>query len=353
MTISYAVIGGASLFLWFITPWTPAELLKPWSGKAKVIFVLGFICVGLILLLVAVIDGARRLYIEAIAPLNATIESQKWLTYLAKHDREVLGTGVAVAGCEVSLDLECSKAWAEFRITVFDGSLYPIAVGDATGFISFANGSDETRKLTGALEMISKQMSAENCQRHNRGHFTLRQQLSPDDARFIDAEASRDGYFLFDNLKLTVRAHGVGLDDIPVGQIPTSPHHVLARLRGAVRADATALEAKRKAHNAKVHVLAVALGLSVQVYMRLNRTEMESDNTTADTIKNWRSDVMEVLRRGYSNDEAQSLFESLCDKFPLDESNIGNQRRWVGDFVERLRKRIDQDHQNRLLNYRK
>lgn len=76
MTISYGVIGGVSLLLWFLTPWSPSELLIPWSRKEKVILVLAFICVGLILLLIAVVDGARRLHEGAVIRLKERHSSE-------------------------------------------------------------------------------------------------------------------------------------------------------------------------------------------------------------------------------------------------------------------------------------
>jgi hypothetical protein len=64
------VLGIFRSILWFVTKRSPADLIAPWSGKATAIFILVFICVGLILALIAVVDGARRLYLEAVDDLK-------------------------------------------------------------------------------------------------------------------------------------------------------------------------------------------------------------------------------------------------------------------------------------------
>ena len=71
------------------------------------------------------------------------------------------------------------------RFKVFNGSVYPISVGDMSRSISFSNGR-EVRKFDGKIEMLT-QLSAENCQRHQSGNFMVRQELSAEDAEFISA----------------------------------------------------------------------------------------------------------------------------------------------------------------------
>jgi hypothetical protein len=82
-------------------------------------------------------------------------------------------------------------------------------------------------------------------------------------------------------------------------------------LKHAFRADASALESKQKAHDAKIHALILAQGMSEQV-------------TYDETGKKWgleallrtgRDDAVEALRRSY-DDQARSLFESLSGTFP-------------------------------------
>src|SRR5207247_146893 len=79
VTTLYLLSGIVMFVLRFFTTWTPALLLSSWSAKSKWILFLAYLCAGLIILLIAVVDGARRIHLERIAPLNATIESQKWL----------------------------------------------------------------------------------------------------------------------------------------------------------------------------------------------------------------------------------------------------------------------------------
>lgn len=77
MTISYTFIALVRLALWVVTKWSPAQLIAPWSGEATSIFILAFVCLGLILALIAVVDGARRLYLEAVDNFDGQIADAK------------------------------------------------------------------------------------------------------------------------------------------------------------------------------------------------------------------------------------------------------------------------------------
>jgi len=77
VTVSYALIGVVRLALWILTKWSPADLLAPWSGKVTAIFILAFFCLGLILALIAVVDGARRLHLKAIGNFDKQIADAK------------------------------------------------------------------------------------------------------------------------------------------------------------------------------------------------------------------------------------------------------------------------------------
>lgn len=83
VTTFYLLSGIVMFVLRFFTTWTPALLLSSWSGRAKWILFLVYLCVGLILLVIAVVDGARRLYVEAannfdirLADARADLESR-------------------------------------------------------------------------------------------------------------------------------------------------------------------------------------------------------------------------------------------------------------------------------------
>lgn len=181
-----------------------------------------------------VIEGARRVYGRTT-----------WLQDLAERDRQNIGAGVKITGCEVDIDIshELNRGWVEFRFKIFDGSVFPIAVGDMSGVVSFSNGR-EFRKLDGKLEMLPN-LSAENCQRHQVGHFTIRQELSKEDVAFISSANS--GCFMFGDLVINVRARGEAFEDLPATPIATTPDDVQPTLRGAFRHDASALKAKRQA----------------------------------------------------------------------------------------------------------
>lgn len=75
VSFAYISIGVIQFILWFITDWTPAQLIAPSSWKGRAIFLLGFTCVGLALALIAVVDGARRLYQEAAANFDQQLEN--------------------------------------------------------------------------------------------------------------------------------------------------------------------------------------------------------------------------------------------------------------------------------------
>ena len=77
VTIFYTLIGVVRLVLWIVTKWSPAELIAPWPREATAIFILAFVCLGLILALIAVVDGARRLHLEAVGNFDKQIADAK------------------------------------------------------------------------------------------------------------------------------------------------------------------------------------------------------------------------------------------------------------------------------------
>ncbi|HKB65509.1 MAG TPA: hypothetical protein VKC61_06600 [Pyrinomonadaceae bacterium] len=70
VTISHALLGFLPLILWFLTPWTPGQVIGSWSLAAKAILVLVFGCLTLVLMLIAVVDGTGRLYSAKVSDLE-------------------------------------------------------------------------------------------------------------------------------------------------------------------------------------------------------------------------------------------------------------------------------------------
>lgn len=72
------LLGGIVMFvLRFFTTWTPALLLSSWSGKAKWILFLVYLCVGLVLLLIAVVDWARGFYMKTANEFDIQLADAK------------------------------------------------------------------------------------------------------------------------------------------------------------------------------------------------------------------------------------------------------------------------------------
>ncbi len=274
--------------------------------------------------------------------LQERLQPLELLAKLAEEDRGNVGAGVKITGCEVDIDmdLESMRGWVEYRFKVFNGSVFPISVvNDLGGFVSFSN-MQKIRKLDEEPKMLP-QVSSENCQRHNIGHFTIRQELSKEDVAFISAANS--GCFIFEKLVISVRGRGEAFEGLPATPLATQADDVQPTLRVAFRHDQPAIEARRKARDARLHALIFASGISAQVYRSLDRAEHGIERTITNY---WENDTIEALRKGYGgHDEARNLFESLSSKYPIDEANISDQRRWVGEFCDRLRKLIDQERQ--------
>jgi hypothetical protein len=77
VTTFYLLSGIVMFVLRFFTTWTPAFLLSSWSGKAKWLLFFVYLCVGLILLLIAVVNGARRVYTKAANQLDTRLVDAK------------------------------------------------------------------------------------------------------------------------------------------------------------------------------------------------------------------------------------------------------------------------------------
>jgi hypothetical protein len=338
VTISYALAGLIAFLMAFFTTWTPALLLASWSGKAKVILLLAFLCVGLILVLIAVVDGARRIHLQRTAPLNATIESQVWLVELAERDRRAISNGVRVTGCEVDIDIDLRsmRGWVEFRFKIFNGSVFPIALADVGGLVSFSNMS-EFRKLDGECKVLPN-LSAGNCQRHNTGHFTLHHDLSKEDVAFISA--ARSGCFMFDQLIISVRGQGEAFDDLPAMSLATKADDVQPTLRGAFRHDATALEAIRKSHISRMKALSVVQGMYEKAHSQLQRTEASIEGWA---IKDWELDTLMVLDRGYKDRVlSEQIYQRICRRHAVPET-ADEQERWLGNCIQRLLPLIEEE----------
>ena len=95
VSISYAFLGVLALILWFLTPWTPGQVIGSWSLSAKAILVLVFGCLTLVLMLIAVVDGTGRLYSAKVSDLEKvygeTISSlERKIVYQANAQGETI-----------------------------------------------------------------------------------------------------------------------------------------------------------------------------------------------------------------------------------------------------------------------
>jgi hypothetical protein len=116
ITVFYTVAALCFFGLRFVTTWTPAHLISSWSGLAKLNLVFAVISVALVLILITVVDGAHRIHVQASASLLQEIHEHEWLVKQADQDRRDVGKGVAITGCELTLDLECSRPYVDLAL---------------------------------------------------------------------------------------------------------------------------------------------------------------------------------------------------------------------------------------------
>ncbi len=307
-----------------IRPLKWAYYLMPGSYWVSVglLAVIAFQCV--------VIEGARRVYART-----------KWLQDLAKTDRQNIGAGVKITGCEVGIELfrELGRGWVEFRFKIFNGSVFPIALADIVGLVSFSNMS-KVRQLDGEFKVLPN-LSAGNCQRHNVGHFTLHHELSKEDVDFISA--ARDGCFIFDQLIITARGQGEAFDDLPATRLATGPDDVQPTLRGAFRHDASALEAIWKSHISRMNALNVVQGMYEKAHSQLQRTEATIPGWAA---KDWELDTLMVLDRGYRDRAlSEQIYKRIWQGHVVPETADEQERR-LGHCIQRLVEIIEEEAEN-------
>jgi hypothetical protein len=304
VTVAYTVIGLCFFAMRFVTTWTPAQLLASWGGKSKIILILAFLCIGLILLLIAVVDGACRIHLQAVAPLRLTIENEEWLVDLAERDRQDVGKGVAITECDVRLDLECSKAYAEFTFYFFNGSVYPISIQmDLGGQVIFSDGAD-TRKLEQRPDRIRKRSFKDTREDHGRyvsGHFVIVQELSAAEVEFVSTKRSAwSGFFIFDELVITVKGYGENMER---ARLPTG--HVRPKLRCAFREDASAIESKHQTELSKIYNLEIVRGMALQLWHQLRNT---GNAIPRNVFDKWKENTLHYLTENYGKKSVEELY---------------------------------------------
>lgn len=253
----------------------------------------------------------------------------EWLAKLSKEDLQNVSAGIKITRCEVDIDLECRKPWIQFRFTIFNGSVFPIAV-DRTlkGWVKFANGRDKPRELKSELKFLDR--PAPSCERHKTAEFTLHQELSDDDAVFIAAKTSREGWFLFDALVIAIKGDDESSHNIPVAPLPTSPDDVMPRLKRAAHVDESVWEKRRQERLSKIMALHTARGMYELAHHQLRREAMSKDAGDWEVSRGlkdaWARDILEALRRGYQG-QAQAIYDNICGDSLLPES-LHEQEEW-------------------------
>lgn len=275
---------------------------------------------------------------EALAhELRDQLAELEWLARISTQDLQNVGAGTKITRCEVEIDLECQKPWILFTFTIFNGSVFAIAV-DRTlkGWVKFANGRDKPRKLESDSKFLDR--PAPSCERHKTAEFTLRQELSADDAAFIAAKTSRNGYFLFDELWIAVKGDGKSAHNIPVARLPTSPDDVMPRFKQASHVDESVWEDRRQERLSKIMALHTARGMYELAHRQLRREAMSKDAGDWQISRGlkdaWAIDILEALRRGYHG-YAQAIYDTICGDSMLPES-IHEQEEWVRNCLESL-----------------
>jgi len=320
---------------WIVADFFGVALINPLKWVYHLMPGSAWAIVGLLVVIAFqcfVIEGARRVYDRTI-----------WLQDLAHSDRQNIGAAVKITGCEVEIDIsyELNRGWVEFRFKVFNGSVFPISVADMNGSVSFSNGR-EFRKLDGKLQMLPN-LSAENCQRHQVGHFTIRQELSREDVTFISSKNS--GCFMFGDLMINVRARGEAFEELPVTPIATTPDDVQPTLRGAFRHDASALEAKRKAELKsrleRVKLLSEVIGRAKE----LARVHNDPQFIPLDDMKTLAREMEIALRNCYGNNALKKFYPFNFQGERLegpDEYSLGPPQ-WFIQYLNQLVVTLDRE----------
>lgn len=261
----YPLIGAIALAAWFISMRSPAQYLTSWSREEKLILVLIFVCIGLIILLIGVVDGARRFHVRTIKDLitehTATVEGQnkrireldetleeetkkynfeknqkenlwarvnsveselrtlkiqyKWLYEIAEADAGQIHYLIPVEHCTNNLDyLSDDEPYIEFTFTIFNGSVYTVSIEDEVkGKIAFCT-PVPNRATVSNFNLLSKEIEIvkdlKELAHGKRDRFRIRQHLKKREAEDIKkAWDAGQGHFDFDRLIISVSARDV------------------------------------------------------------------------------------------------------------------------------------------------
>jgi hypothetical protein len=340
--MAYSGIAAVLTAMTFVTTWTPAQLLGSWSAKARVILILGFVCFGLILFIIATVDGARRIHLNGLAPLQQQIRDHEWLVAEAARDRDDVGQGVAITECEVSLDLACSKPFAEFIFYFFNGSLYPVAVEmELDGYVRFSDGATviDLQDRPERIEKKSFYNTREEHDRYVRGEFIIVQKLSGADVDFMSSKRSREGgFFIFDNLTVSVRRENA------TDGSRLRLNDVRPRLRNTFRLDSSALAAKRELELVKIHKLEVIRGLALQLWDELQAT---GNATPEKVFREWEKRTMTYLTENYGEQTATQIYARCTHEEPfpiLAPAQAG----WLQQFFAEYQYFVDEEKKSKL-----
>jgi hypothetical protein len=326
----------------FITTWTPAQLLGLWSDKAKVILILGFFCFGLILFMIATVDGARRVHLQAFVPLQQQIRDEAWVAAEAARDRDDVGLGVSITECEVSADLECSRPFVEFTFYFFNGSLYPVSIQmKLDGYVGLSDGVT-LRDLEQRPESIKKKSfhnTREEHPRYVRGEFIIVQKLSRADVEFMATTRSQNGgFFIFDNLSVGVRCEGA------TDASRLRLNDVRPRLRGARRMDSSALEAKRDDQLSRICNLEIIRGLALQLWDELRAT---GNVTPENVFHEWEKRTISYLTDNYGAQTAQDIYARCTHDQPFPDVATG-QVSWFQSFFAEYQYFVSEEKKDKL-----
>ena len=255
----------------------------------------------------------------------------------AARDRDDISQGVIITKCEVSVDLECSKPFAEFIFHFFNGSLYPVVIEtELDGYVRFGDGATAI-DLQDRPERIKKKSFHNTRAEHDRyvrGEFIIVQKLSGADVDFMSSKRSRDaGFFIFDNLTVNVRRESA--TDVSRLRL----NDIRPKLRKAFRLDSSALTAKREHELAKIYKLEVIRGLALQLWDGLRAT---GDATPEKVFREWQKRTMTYLTNNYGEQRAKEIYAHCTHDEPFPATATA-QISWLQQFFAQYQYFVDEE----------
>ena len=206
LTIFIAVLTAAMLFFMLWARKYPDPAQAPSVNGGTLMSGYGWgppIFLGSCLLLTVTLQFVSRRKRRESPPATSAMPpcSDQWLHTIAKDDDPGLSQVVRARVLDPSYEFDEHPAYIDFRILVFNGSVYTVSVSNSVeGHIGFRK-----QILMGSTKMISHMNKAVNLLHGREASFTVRLQLSQEEADLIrNAQRPNADVFHFGGLRVLV-----------------------------------------------------------------------------------------------------------------------------------------------------